>query len=267
MDRRGISRGRDLKSILKRPAAIRLSKILCVSDYVRDQASGVFGSRAERIHHFVNTSRFRPDPAVRWHVRHELGDETKFVVLIVAQLIKDKGLDVALRAAEKLPADVVLWVVGGGPEQDQLKAMAQRLGLAARARFLGPRRNVEPLMQAADCAVCPSVWAEAAGLVNIEAPACGLPAVASRIGGIPEFVEDGRNGFLFTAGDHNELAERIRRLRDDPPLRQRLSQDARTIAVERHSTENLLPQHMAIYRTAAARRDRLNGQGESSRGL
>ena len=70
---------------------------------------------------------------------------------------------------------------------------------------------MEPLLQAADCAVCPSIWSEAAGLVNLEAQACGLPVIARRIGGIPELVEDGRTGFLFTPGDHRELAERLRR--------------------------------------------------------
>jgi len=121
------------------------------------------------------------------------------------------------------------------------------LGLGSRVRFLGSQRNVEPFIQAADCALCPSVWAEAAGLVNLEAMACGLPVVASRIGGIPEFVEDGRTGFLFTPGDHRELAEWIHQLCDDPELRQRMGQEARSNAIRRYSTQGLLAEHLGIY--------------------
>jgi glycosyltransferase involved in cell wall biosynthesis len=95
-------------------------------------------------------------------------------------------------------------------------------------------------MQAADCLVCPSTWREAVGLVILEAAGCGLPVLASRIGGIPESVEDGRTGFLFRPGDHHELAERLRRLCDEPDLRQRMSREARSVAVKRFSTESQL---------------------------
>ncbi len=71
-------------------------------------------------------------------------------------------------------------------------------------------------MQAADAFVCPSRWAEAAGLVNIEAQACGLPVLASRIGGIPEYVMDGRTGVLFPPGDDEALAAAVRRLTGRP---------------------------------------------------
>ena len=82
-------------------------------------------------------------------------------------------------------------------------------------------------MQAADAFVCPSRWAEAAGLVNIEAQACGLPVLASRIGGIPEYVMDGRTGVLFPPGDAEELAAAVRRLLDDPERFREMGREAR----------------------------------------
>jgi glycosyltransferase involved in cell wall biosynthesis len=248
------ARPRGWKSRLKRILVARYRKVLCVSDYIQDEARATAGLRAERIHHFVNTERFRPDPEARREVRRVLGVDAEFVALVVAHLIKDKGIDVALRAVAQLPEDIMLWVVGQGREQGDLEALAGELGLGRRARFLGPRRHVEPLMQAADSVVCPSVWAEAAGLVNLEAMACGLPVVASRIGGIPEFIEDGRNGFLFTPGDHRELAGRIRQLFEAPELRQRMGQDGRALVVERHSRQSLLNEHLEIYRGAPTRR-------------
>ena len=84
-------------------------------------------------------------------------------------------------------------------------------------------------MQAADCLVCPSLWAEAAGLVNLEALSTGLPVVASRIGGIPEYVEDGKTGMLFPPGDHQALAALIRRLMDTPEEYQQLAAAAQRV--------------------------------------
>jgi len=247
------SRGR-LRSRVKGALAPRYGKVLCVSDYVLEQVRGSAGPRAERVHHFVNTDRFRPDPAVRREVREGLGLGEEFVAVTVAYLIKDKGIDVAVKALAQLPGDSVLWVVGGGPEQGSLQALARDLGMERRVRFLGLRRNVEPLIQAADCALCPSVWAEAAGLVNLEALACGLPVVASRIGGIPEFVVDGRNGLLFTPGSHNELADGMRRLHDNPALRQRLGREARSMAIERFSTQSQIENHLSLYRGSTSGR-------------
>ncbi len=192
---------RGWKSRLKGILVARYRKVLCISDFVLAHVRESAGPRAGRIHYFINTDRFRPDPSVRHEVRRTLGVGEEFVALAVAHLIKDKGIDVALRALSQRPEGVVLWVVGRGPEQGRLEALAGELGLGDRVRFLGPQRHVEPFMQAADCALCPSVWAEAVGLVNLEAMACGLPVVASRIGGIPELIADGRTGILFPPGD------------------------------------------------------------------
>jgi glycosyltransferase involved in cell wall biosynthesis len=236
-----------LKSRLKRVLIARYRNVLCVSDYVLDEVREMAGPRVQRIHHFINTDRFRPDASVRRQVRQTLGTGEEFVAVIVAYLIKDKGVDVAIKALAQLPEDVVLWVVGEGGEQSNLEALAQELSLTRRVLLLGPRRNVEPFLQAADCALCPSVWAEAAGLVNLEALACGLPVVASRIGGIPELIADGRTGFLFTPGDARELADRIHRLTSDVPLRHRMGQGARSDAVERFSPQSQIENYLSIY--------------------
>jgi glycosyltransferase involved in cell wall biosynthesis len=241
-----------LKSKLKESMMRRYHKVLCVSDYILFQRGLACGPRLQRIHHFINTERFRPDASARREVREAMGVGDEFVVVVVAHLIREKGVHVALKALAELPSNVLLWIIGQGPEEGTLQALARELGLRSRARLLGSRRFVEPFMQAADCAVCPSLWAEAAGLVNLEAPACGLPVVASRIGGIPEFVEDGRNGFLFSPGDHHELAERVERLFHDEQSRERLGRQARSFVVEGFSTESLLAAHLRIYQTDAS---------------
>jgi glycosyltransferase involved in cell wall biosynthesis len=238
------------KKRLKRLLLARYAKVLCVSRFVQDslQEQGVW-SNLECCLHFVNTDRFQPDPQVRAKVRRERHAEDRFVLLTVAHLIKEKGIDVALRALGLLPEEVVLWVIGGGAEGDALRGLAREMGLGERVVFLGQQAHVEPFMQAADCFVCPSVWAEAAGLVNLEAQASGLPVIASRVGGIPEYVADGRSGFLFSPGDAAELADCVSRLVADPGLRRRMGAAARELALQQFSPAARLPEMIALYRS------------------
>jgi glycosyltransferase involved in cell wall biosynthesis len=170
------------------------------------------------------------------------------VLLTVAHLIPAKGVDVCVRALAQLPETAVLWVIGTGPEDEPLRRLARDLNVEHRTRFFGPRANVEPFMQGADCFACPSLWAEAAGLVNLEAQASGLPVLASRTGGIGEYMEDERTGFLFPPGDAAALAECVRRLMKNPTLTRRMGEAALRLARARFSTQARLRDIMAIYR-------------------
>jgi glycosyltransferase involved in cell wall biosynthesis len=239
-----------LRKAAKRALLKRYAKVICVSDFVRTCLVEQGGwSNLSSCLHFINTDRFRPDAEARQAIRQRLGATDQFVLLIVANLIAEKGVDVALRALPQFPEDVTLWVVGCGGEAESLQALGRELGVAGRVRFLGPQQYVEPFMQGADCLVCPSRWAEAAGLVNVEALASGLPVVASRIGGIPEYVEDGRTGLLFAPEDSEALAAQVLRLHGDPAFRQTLAHQARAAALERFSAHARMDDFLAVYRT------------------
>ena len=113
---------------------------------------------------------------------------------------------------------------------------------------MGRQRRVEPFMQAADCLACPSIWDEAVGLSNMEALSCGLPVVASAVGGIPEFIRDGHNGYLFPRGDVGGMVEAIERLRRDPLAQEAMSINARNIAVDQFSIDARVAEHLEWYR-------------------
>lgn len=240
-----------IRQALKRVLLRRYGKMLCISDFVLKclENDGCW-SNLERCVHFVNVERFAPDPVARDQVRSRLNAQEQFVTVTVAQLTREKGIDVALRALANLRRDVTLWIIGEGPCADDFRQEARELGVEDRVRFLGLQRHVEPYLQAADCFVCPSVWGEGAGLVNLEAQACGLPTVASDIGGIPELVIDGTTGFLFPPGDARALAERIDRIAGDPELHRRLGANARTRMIEHHSTESVITSYVDIYARA-----------------
>jgi glycosyltransferase involved in cell wall biosynthesis len=241
------SRGAWLKRNVKWLLAQRYRKTLCISNFLCERLGPASWPRLRLLHYFINTERFRPDPETRSRIRRALGTGEEFVALVVAHLIPEKGVDVALRAMVDLPEPASLWVVGDGPERANLQALAGELDIERRVRFLGSHRDVAPFMQAADCLICPSIWEEGAGLVNLEGMACGLPDVASRIGGIPEFVKEGCNGFLCTSGDPLDLAVKVRRLIEDAEERRRMGAAARARILDRYSTDRLLDEHIQIY--------------------
>ncbi len=238
-----------IKRRVKRNLLSRYDKVLCVSEFVRQNLirEGIWPNLSCCIH-FINTHRFRPDLDVRCRVRNALDSKARFVVLVVSNLIRAKGVDVVLTALSKLPKEMVLWVVGGGDDFHRLNQLSCGLAVEDRVRFFGYRSDVSRYMQAADCLVVPSVWGEAAGLVILEGLASGLPVVASNVGGIPEFVEDGTTGFLFHPRDDNRLAEIIRSLEKDPACRQNVGRRARAAAVERFSVEARLGKYLELYR-------------------
>jgi glycosyltransferase involved in cell wall biosynthesis len=238
-----------LKKVLKRLLCYRYDKVFCVSQFVMDDLQRQQTcSNLIVCRHFVNTERFRPNATVRDNQRRKFDAEGYFVVLAVAHLIKPKGIDVLIRALAELSRSVVLWVVGDGDESEMLRQLSSELHVESRVKFCGNQRDVTPFMQAADCFVCPSLWAEAAGLVNLEAAACGLPVIASRNGGIPEYVEDARTGFLFLPGDHRELAQCIRLLQEDPVLRRKMSEQAREHAVDKFKADVGGREYLELYR-------------------
>jgi glycosyltransferase involved in cell wall biosynthesis len=236
--------------IVKRLLLKRYARVIGVSGFMADYLSDLHVWPAPvRLLHFINTDRFRPDAEVRAAVRRRLKAEGRFVLAATAYLLKAKGIDVAVRALARLPDFVCLWVIGDGPEAAALDALSRELGVQDRIHFLGLQSQVEPYMQAADAFVCPTL-AEAAGLVNIEAQACGLPVLASRVGGVPEYVMDGVSGVLFPPGDAEALAGAVRSLLDNPARCREMGRAARELAVERFSAPARLNEYLNLYRSS-----------------
>lgn len=240
-----------LSKVCKRTLFAGYSKVLAISEYVLTelQKQAVWGNPG-RFYYFVNTDRFRPDQSTRSLIRHSRNSDESFIILVVAYLIPEKGVDVVMRAMTGLPDHVVLWIVGDGPERQTLQQIAKALGLENRVCFSGLQADVSPFMQAADCLVIPSLWKEAVGLVILEAMACGLPVIGSAIGGIPEFVIPDETGSLFPAGNHEALADRIQELCASRTQREHLRAGARALAVSQFSHQSRVSDAVAIYRTA-----------------
>jgi glycosyltransferase involved in cell wall biosynthesis len=146
------------------------------------------------------------------------------VITAAAYLIAEKGIAGLLEAVAlaRLPG-VRVNIVGDGPEEGRLRALAQSLGLESITSFLGLRNDLHEVLKETDIFVHPVLWEEAFGLTIAEAMATGCAVVASRIGAIPELVESGESGLLVTPGDVPALAAALTNLAAHPDERRRLS--------------------------------------------
>jgi len=145
-----------------------------------------------------------------------------------------KGVELALRAiaaARQSRADITLDICGQGDDRPRLERLARELGLAAAVRFLGfvPEEEKRRLLRRAWAVVFPSPK-EGWGITNVEAAACGTPALASDSDGLRESVGDGVTGYLVPHGDFAALANRMLALANDPGLVERLGRAARRFA-------------------------------------
>jgi glycosyltransferase involved in cell wall biosynthesis len=139
------------------------------------------------------------------------------IVLSTSRLAAQKGIDAAVRAIAALPDDVVLVVLGEGPERSALEALVRELDLERRVFLPGRVPDVASWLGRAAVYVQPSRW-EGFGLAVLEAMVCSLPVVATRVGSLPELVADGETGVLVPPGDAAELARGIERALAEPHL-------------------------------------------------
>jgi glycosyltransferase involved in cell wall biosynthesis len=216
----------------------------CISHFCRSQAM-VFASpdcwaKLRVVHCGVNPDLFE--------VRKHQGRGTR--MLFVGRLAAAKGLPILLEAVEKVEG-ATLDLAGDGPDRRMLEEKARSFALSDRVRFLGyqSQQQVRELLKRTDVFVLSS-FAEGVPVVLMEAMAAGVPVVATRIAGIPELVSDEHSGLLVSPGSADETAYAIRRLLEDPDLRNRFAAAGRE-KVEREFNIQTESQWLATILTSA----------------
>jgi glycosyltransferase involved in cell wall biosynthesis len=231
-------------------AARRSDAVVAISSYTANELRELIDIPIEVIPYTTSLPEPEPGPT---------GRDGTGPVLFVGRLVERKGVAQALAAIAKLgPKGPRLEIVGEGPERPALAELTERLGLADRVVFRG--RISAPELQAsyARAAVCvlPSVQdargdTEGLGVVLLEAMNHGTPVVASRIGGIPDIVEDGVSGLLVPPADADALAAALRRLLSDPALARRLGEGGRRRLHERFSWRAIVQRWLDLYANVA----------------
>jgi glycosyltransferase involved in cell wall biosynthesis len=210
-------------------------------------------SRVAAVPTGIDIARFAPGE--REAARRALGlPASTFVFGIVATLRSWKGHGVLLDALAALEeGDPMLLVVGDGPQEDNLKARVKALGLGPRVRFTGRREDVAAHLRAMDAFVLPSTANEGVPQALVQAMACALPVIASRIGGVPELVAGLEAAVTVPPGDAHALTEAMRQAMAVPPapaaraaLRRRIEED--------YTLDAMYDRVLAVFERAAGRR-------------
>ena len=143
-------------------------------------------------------------------------------ILFMGQVVRGKGLDLLLAAAARLQGEWTIDVAGDGPQLEECREQAARLGIGSRINFAGwvEHASLHDRLRQSNFVVVPSRWPEPFGMVGIEAMSRGRAVVAFATGGIPDWLEDGVTGLLARPGDAASLAAGMQRLLDDPGLSQ-----------------------------------------------
>lgn len=229
-----------------------------ISTRTRDEflRAGLDPDRVKLLPHGIDLEAFRPASAAeRQELRGRLAlPPDAMLVTFTGRLLRGKGVEVLAEAfgrlASRYPAAHLLLVGSGAGQvlsiEDALRARVREAGLGARVSFAGRVENVADFLRASDVYAFPSFF-EAMPLALLEAAACGLPCVASRIGGVVDVLEDGRSGMLVEAGDVNGLAAALGALFDLPDRREALGAAARETALQRFDERENLARYRELF--------------------
>lgn len=161
-------------------------------------------------------------------------------LVTTSRLVYKNGLSTAIRSLRLLPESVRFIVLGTGPLKEKLRAKAEKVGVSSRVQFLGhvAYADIPLYLKASDIFVRPAI-SEGMGNSFVEAMAAGLPVIATPVGGIPDFLRDGETGLFCGVHNPESVADDIRTLMEDVPLRNKLIENGRKLARERHDWDNI----------------------------
>jgi glycosyltransferase involved in cell wall biosynthesis len=228
--------------------------VIAVSQHTADHLTQTEGAPREKVQVVLNGIDFErvklSDADARARIRREFAADDCYLLLIVARLHTEKGHSYLFEALPKVRQRVTkpvrLLVAGAGTFEQAYKEEVRALGCQDAVQFLGFRKDSPDLMAAADLLVLPSL-AEAFGLVLTEALYLGTPVVATRIGGIPEIVDDGVDGILVPAKDSTALADAIIELLNDDDKRASLRGTGREKVMKRFDFKDMVRSYESIY--------------------
>lgn len=173
-------------------------------------------------------------------------------ILYVGRLTKRKGVDILLKAIliiKKMVPNLSLFIIGTGPQENELKRLVKELNIEENVKFLGFVSEDEKYSyyKSVDTCVVPSIDYDYAPIVLLEAMACGKPIVASNIGGIPFIVENGKTGLLFEPGNIEELAKKIIMLLKNANLREKMGKVGRK-KIKNFTWDKIALQTVKVYK-------------------
>jgi N-acetyl-alpha-D-glucosaminyl L-malate synthase BshA len=226
--------------------------VTSISSYLKDETVKSFGVTRdiEVVTNFVNCDVYTPikDEQRRACSRKRLAAPDEAILMHLSNFRPVKRIVDAIKVfaliAKQIPAQLVL--VGDGPDRSAAEWLAHDLGIHARVHFLGKQDSVNELLPLADLLLMPSQL-ESFGLAALEAMACKVPSIATRVGGIPELIDDGQTGLLYEVGDVEGMAQGALSLLGNPARLSAMRDAGRATAQKRFCASLVVPQYVRYY--------------------
>lgn len=171
------------------------------------------------------------------------------LMICVANLYKEKGIDYLLKAMPEVlknNTNVKLVIAGDGPLHEELNTLSKELSVSDNVKFLGKRNDIDSLLSISDIFVLPSLG-EGFPFVVLEAMAAGLPVVATNIGGIPEIINDGQEGYLVKPADSGAIAESLKKLLLDTELFKKIADNSKARVEKEFSLSKMIDGTLSVY--------------------
>ena len=225
--------------------------VTAISSYLREKTIQEFHPQ-RAIHvipNFVNCDVYLPlDAAARTAARARYAQPEEKILVHLSNFRPVKRttdvIRIFSRVAQELPARLLM--IGDGPDRSAAEWIAHRKGIQDRVHFLGKQSSVSEILPLADLLLMPSEL-ESFGLVALEAMACRVPTIATRVGGIPELIEDGVTGLLFPVGDVEAMAGAAVELLSDSSRYVKMADTARRTAQARYCASKIIPLYERFY--------------------
>jgi len=227
------------------------NKIICVSNHTKDfviTREKIDPSKVELIYNGIS-----PVPVCSKQEARQLFDvaPNELIIITVANLHENKGHKILLKALSLLKIqekEVKCWIVGQGPLEEELKEYVRQLNLDSKIIFWGERKDVPQLLSASDIFILASIQREGLSISVLEAMAYRVPVIATRVGGIPEVIEDRVNGLLITPHDPAALAGAIEELAISQEKRLQYAQAGGIKFKEQFESKNMISSIEKLYK-------------------
>jgi N-acetyl-alpha-D-glucosaminyl L-malate synthase BshA len=229
--------------------------VTAISAYLRDQTRENLGTTRdiEVIRNFVNCDFYQRNPALVAEQRPRFARPGERLLVHLSNFRPVKRvldvIEVFARVSAALPARLLL--IGDGPDRSAAEFLALRLGVADRVDFVGKQENVNELLALSDLMIMPSEM-ESFGLAALEAMACRVPTVATRVGGVPELIDHGRNGLLYPISDVDGMAAGAISILSDQSRLDDMSSAARRTAQDFFCASRIIPLYENFYERVIA---------------
>ena len=235
---------------ITRFSILKSDGLTAVSDYLREETRRNFDVNVDRLRvipNFIDTEIYRRDREPCHRAKFANDDEKLLMHVSNFRPVKrvEDVVGIFAKVSREMPSRLVM--VGDGPDRVRAQQRAEELDVSDRVVFLGKHLSVDEVLACADLFLLPSE-SESFGLAALEAMSCGTPVVASRVGGLPEVVEDGGSGRLFPAGDVESMANGVVEILSSKDRWRAMSHRSREIALTKFSATAIVEVYEDFYR-------------------